>query len=486
MKIARNAFKILSRIGLISLLVLAWIAPPIYADTTTCEETETGWECSIYITVFGEGPRFTFTISEDQTAIEITTYTSLTCNDHGTGEGTDSYAADPYLKLYDSEDVLLYEDDDSASHNDGSNMCWDSYLNVTLDAGDYELYATAFDEYTIGTYTLEVTGGEWTMPVTEQPSPTPTPEPTPEPSPTPVPEPSPTPIPEPTPTPEPPAEIPPDPTPEPQPTPVPQPAPVPSPEPSPAPPSFTFPDDITIPEPIIEDDIDWDDFDWDDNDWDFGIVTDPPEDDIELDDLPEIEEIDIEEFIEEDFEEPEIEEDQEPTDEDIAQSFETERLEGPPNDDDIYFDEETGEWDDDPDLELEEVDVDDLLEDEEALDELIEELEADDVLDEILEDNENFFEEAEDEELEELFDKAPEIFNEAPTEVKEELESEINIFAGGFDEYEAEGQTITVGERRTIVAVTTTLTTVATQIRPMPSPTIASGPSIQARRGRNI
>ena len=188
----------------------------------------------------------------------------------------------------------------------------------------------------------------------------------------------------------------------------------------------------------------------------------------QLDELPDIE------FVEE----PEEEEEEEP---------EEEFVEEPPNDEDIYFDEETGEWDDDPDLELAEVDIEDLIQDEEQLEELIEELETDDVLEEILEDNTDFFEEAEDEEIAQIFEKAPEIFNDAPAEVKEEFEEEVNVFSGAFDDYEAEGQNVTVGERRTIVAATAVVSAVAIQARPAPTPVMsgpASGPSTGPARRR--
>jgi len=145
-------------------------------------------------------------------------------------------------------------------------------------------------------------------------------------------------------------------------------------------------------------------------------------------------------------------------------------LEGPPDDENIYFDEETGEWEDDPDLALEEVDAEDLLEDEEALEELINELEEDDVLEEILQDNEDFFEEATDDALGTLFEKEPEIFIQASDETKEAFQEEVNVFSGDFEDYVASGQTITIEERRTVVAATTVVTTVAVASRPTAGP----------------
>ena len=460
---------VFSRAMLAVLLIVAWLAPA-RAQATTCETTETGWDCSINITTYGEGPRFTFTITEDQTVVEIVTYTSLTCDDHATGQNTDTYAADPYLKLYDDGETLLFEDDDSASHNDGTNLCWDSYLNVTLDSGDYELYATAYDADTIGAYTLEVSGGEWDMEEEEpEPTPTPTPEPEPTPEPTPEPDPSPTPTPEPTPNPtpaptpqptpdeDPEPEEPPQPVQPPEPAPTPEPSPQPTPTPVP-PPTVEFDfdfdiDDILIPDGDVTDDdlifILPDDFDFDELEIDELFIDDLEgnNDEEDIDELPEIEDF-------EDEEEEPTDNNEEPFDEEEPEEIEPEE----------------------PDPDLEDLGIQELIEDDEQLQELIEELETEDVLEEILEDNTDFFEEAEDEELEQIFEKAPEIFNEAPKEVKEEFEAEVNVFSGAFDDYEAEGQNVTVGERRTIVAATAVVSAVAIQARPTPTQ-IMSGPS---------
>ena len=98
----------------------------------------------------------------------------------------------------------------------------------------------------------------------------------------------------------------------------------------------------------------------------------------------------------------------------------------------------------------------------------------------------DFFEETEEEELEELFEAAPALFNEAPDEVKDEFESEVNIFEGGFDDYVAEDSTITVEERRVVVAATTVSAVAAArpaiQTRPIMGTSPASGPSIPQRR----
>ena len=585
-------FKVLSRVSLIGLLLLAFFAPPAYATETTCAETETGWQCTVWVNTFGEGPSFTFTLSEE-TDIVAKTFTSMTCSDWE--NAPHAYAADPHLWLYsvDTEGVLtqIAEDDDGHFEvNDGQNMCWDSKLELTLQAGNYSLRADAFDVDYIGTYTLEFINVAITPPTqTPEPTPTldcsqyeinvgkyinsaeisfgqivevfvsqealedtcayqldseiwvpvddpawangdiflsetpelPTPEPTPTPEPipepTPEPDPSPTPTPEPSPTPEPTPEPIPDVDPEPvePPPPAPLPTPEPMPEPSPTPPPFViiipddmFPDDIIDwddIDQIVIDDIDWDEFDFDTNDGEPLVIEEdfPEDEDFVIDELPEILEEDLPED-EETLEEPEMVPEEEPefTEvldiEDIPEEYQEDFLEGPPSEDDIYFDETTGEWEDEPDLELEEVDVEELLEDEEALEDLIEELEADDVLDEILEDNDTFFEEAEEEELQELFEKAPEVFSQASSETKQEFEEEVNVFSGGFDEYQADGQTITIEERRTVVAATAVVSATAIAVRPAPpAPTVtpstrpsgpSSGPSgapTTRNRGRN-
>ena len=57
--------------------------------------------------------------------------------------------------------------------------------------------------------------------------------------------------------------------------------------------------------------------------------------------------------------------------------------------------------------------------------------------------------------------------SDAPANVKEEFESEINIFGGQFDSYVAIGSKITVAERRVVVAVAA-VTVIA------PAPAVAS------------
>ena len=83
-------FYILARCGLVITLLLAWIAPAHANDI--CTANEEGYACNINIETYGEGPRIALSIDTDQTTLTFITYTSLTCDDHG----TDSDYADPY------------------------------------------------------------------------------------------------------------------------------------------------------------------------------------------------------------------------------------------------------------------------------------------------------------------------------------------------------------------------------------------------------
>lgn len=60
-----------------------------------------------------------------------------------------------------------------------------------------------------------------------------------------------------------------------------------------------------------------------------------------------------------------------------------------------------------------------------------------------------------------------EAVQDAPTEVREAFEEQINVFSEGFDNYVPLDSVITVGARRTLIAVTAgaTLTAVGTKIR---------------------
>jgi len=55
--------------------------------------------------------------------------------------------------------------------------------------------------------------------------------------------------------------------------------------------------------------------------------------------------------------------------------------------------------------------------------------------------------------------------NEAPTKVKKAFQETINVFTGLFDSFQMVGQTIPVGERRTLVAVSNTLVAVGASLR---------------------
>ena len=55
--------------------------------------------------------------------------------------------------------------------------------------------------------------------------------------------------------------------------------------------------------------------------------------------------------------------------------------------------------------------------------------------------------------------------NEAPTKVKKAFQETINVFAGVFDSFQMVGQTIPVGQRRTLVAVSNTLVAVGAGLR---------------------
>ena len=496
-------FRLLSRALLASLLVVVWFAPPSAAQTV-CEATDEGWDCNIIVDVVGEGPQFTFVLQEE-TEVTIRTYTSLTCDDWETGTGTDLYAADPMLSLYDDQEVLLFEDDDSAEHNDGTNFCWDALIVQTLSAGSYVLHADAYNETTIGVYSLEISGGEWTVPQAEpveEPTPTPSPEPIEEPEQ----EPEPTPILE---EPEVPDQTPIPPTPEPDPTPVEE-----VPEVTPEEPELPEVPELPEEEPILEepppeevfeppvqevwqpptviieieeeeeypydygsifDEIDWEDFDFDDLpevilDTEFDFEEEP----FDLEGFEIAEEgqgtlLVEEEFFEEELvDEPISEEVTEETEEEIAfvdEGEQEERFELVP---DVGLEDQDFE-----ELEVEDLDGEiliEILQDEDAAEEFFEE---------VIEDNPDFFEESEEDELEQVFEAAPELFNEMPDEVKEEFEEDINIFAGGFEDYQAEDSTITVQERRVVVTASTVSAVAAARptVRVAPSPSVG-GPSV--------
>ncbi len=65
----------------------------------------------------------------------------------------------------------------------------------------------------------------------------------------------------------------------------------------------------------------------------------------------------------------------------------------------------------------------------------------------------------------EVAEELVQVLNEAPTKVKQAFQDTINVFAGVFDSFQMVGQTIPVGERRTLVAVSNTLVAVGASLR---------------------
>ena len=469
-------FVLISRLLLISLLVLAWIAPPVYASTVECVEDNGIWDCSLDVDDT-DGIDLLFTLDEAAT-VTFTTYTSLTCDDHGTENNTGAYAGDPYLYLYDDQDTLIAQDDDGAAHNTGV-MCWDAHIEIVdLAAGTYRLNANVYeDEY--GVYSMDISGVEAFD--GEEPEPTPTTEPTP--TPTPVPTPTVTPTPEPTPAPSPtPTE-----TPIPSPTFTPTPLPTLQPTPEPPPPTPTpTPEPTTTPtappalpvlteEPTWGDDITWDDIDYDDwdfDDWDF---------DPELDPLPPIEEVIDFDDLENIEAEPEIEEEQgqeetgeeEPTIDDTESQEETVELEEPDqNLEDIFTEEEI------EDLEEEEIELLEELLNTDIDEQLVEELEE-------LFDEEEITEEeidaiTENEDFEELPTEARqqvvEAVNESTVEVRESFEENVDVFSSAdYSNYVQVGSSITVEDRKTVIVASVAITASTTAARIRPTATVSTG-----------
>lgn len=531
--VSGNFFKKLSRVTLIFVWMWAWFAPTLAsANESTCEEVDGVIECTINVSTHGQGPELSFSIIEDQTQVTIVTYTSLTCDTFE--QSAENGFADPYLYLYEVEphpeledtfsNTLVAQDDDSASHNDNTNYCWDATISTTLDIGDYIIRADSYDESTVGTYSIDITGGEWEISANE---PEPTPEPTPEPEPTPVPDPDPTPdpIPDPTPTPD---QIPEDdggtqePTPEPQPSPTPDPpiesTPTPLPEPDPLPEEEQVQDpeegeqfeDIPQPEPeplpeisaptpppfviILPDDFEWEEELDEEEEFYFEDLDDIDWEEFELDELPEIDEEELlllleeeeglnefEEFDEEENEEFEILDEPE-TEQDFVELLPEE--EEPEIILEEYFQPE----------DLEEIDfdereaVEDVIEelgDEELAEDLIEILDEDITEEEIsaLVENDNF----EDLPVKAL-DQVVQVVQEAPPEVRNVFEEEVNIFGGAVDDYVPTGSNITVEERRVVVAAVATTQAVAmASAKPTIQPQAggsgsASGPSMRRRK----
>jgi hypothetical protein len=474
--VRRNSrpFILISRLLLLALFVLAWIAPPAYANTVECTNDGGVWDCAINVDD-STGVDLVFTLTET-TTVTFTTYTSLTCGDHGTGNNTGAYAADPYIYLFNDSDELIGQDDDSAGHNDGQNLCWDSHLQmVDLAPGTYRLNANVYgEEY--GAYSMDITG------VTNfdgnEPEPTPTPEPTPEPTVTPTPEPTPTPSPTPTETPAPTPTL--VPTPTPQPTPLPSPTPLPpTPTPTMAPiaePTAQPTSPVLVEQPPLEDDttldpIDLDDIDFDEWDWD----------DTDFDPLPPIEEdIDFEDFEEEmefETENEEPDETEETSEEETTIEDETGEIEQ--DLEDIFTEEELEELDE-GEIEL----LEELLDDPEIDEELVEDLEE--IFDgkEITEEEiSQITENADYEQLPpEAREQIVEAVNESTIEVREEFEENVDVFSSeDYAGYVQVGSRINVEDRKTIIVVTAAATAISSTMRPTAT-TTSAGPTAPTRR----
>jgi len=70
-----------------------------------------------------------------------------------------------------------------------------------------------------------------------------------------------------------------------------------------------------------------------------------------------------------------------------------------------------------------------------------------------------------------------EALTEAPEEIKEAFEEEINIYGEGFDEYVPTGSSIDVGDRRTIIAAATVISTIGTAAASTGAPGSPRSPS---------
>ena len=145
-------FYALAKCGLVATLLLAWVAPA-HANTATCNVNAEGLlVCNIDVTD-GNGVDLTFTLVEE-TTVTFTTHTSLTCPTHD----PESIYGDPYIYIFDDQNNVIAEDDDSAPFNDGvDNFCWDSYIETTLQAGEYRLNVNVYENY-YGVFTLDVEG----------------------------------------------------------------------------------------------------------------------------------------------------------------------------------------------------------------------------------------------------------------------------------------------------------------------------------------
>ena len=79
-------FFALSRILFALMLVLAVLSPASAQENepeTTCADQEDVTACTVHVNDYSDSPVVYMTVAEDQTAVEIITYTSLTCSNHG-------------------------------------------------------------------------------------------------------------------------------------------------------------------------------------------------------------------------------------------------------------------------------------------------------------------------------------------------------------------------------------------------------------------
>lgn len=88
-------------------------------------------------------------------------------------------------------------------------------------------------------------------------------------------------------------------------------------------------------------------------------------------------------------------------------------------------------------------------------------------------------------------EQVAEAIQEADEEVKEAFEEEVNIFGGATEDYIPSGSTVSVEDRRAIIAVQSASIAVAAATRPLPpapaptTPTTSGGPSSPTTRRKN-
>jgi hypothetical protein len=404
-------------------------------------------DCSIDVTD-SDGVNISFTIPENETnvAVSFTTFTSLTCDAHS----NEASAADPYLYLLDDSDNEIASDDDSASHNDGTNFCWDSYISTSLDSGTYTLNLNVYENF-YGVYSMDIAGlTEVTTPTTTTTTTTTTSTTTTSTTTTTTSTTSTTTTTTTTTT-EPPPET----------TTTTTTTTTTEPPPPPTSTTTTTTTTTTTEPPLII--------------FEFDELEELPEQEFDLDEwLQEQESTEQATEVEPDNNEPEPEPEQE-----VEFETETETVDLV----DLLTEEELDK------LEIDEVELlEELLNDPDIDVELVQELEE--VLDEeitieeieALTDNEDF-----DELPVEARAEIVEAVNKAPEEVKEQFEENVDVFESGYGDYVQTGSTIPVDERKTIIVVST-VTAIGATIRPTTTTTPTAGPTSgpTRRRGRNV